>query len=890
MEVELRFHVEARAEDLMRGGLPRTEAMRRARIEFGGMDQAKEECREARGIGFAESVMQDLRFGLRMLRKSPGFTAIAVLTLALGIGANTAIFSIVDAVMLSSLPIRDPRGLMVLQWTSNKEHDGATSSYGDCQRFSANGIEGKQGCSFSYPMFQEIRRQTEVFASAAALAGPTRVVVGGAGQASVAEAELVSGDYFQVLGVNPARGRVMDAADEKRGAEPVAVLNYGYWQSKFGGSEDVIGKTVRLNNFPFRIVGVADAGFTRLTPGKAQDMWVPLSTAAQIGIVDATEMDDPASWWLVVVTRLKDGSRVGQAQAAMSLLFRNAILHGEKPMLKETDNPQISVLPAQAALVGIRSTLATPLSILSAAVGMVLLISCANVAGLLLVRARGRGRELAVRAALGGSRGRITRQLLTESVMLALAGGALGILFAYWGASWLTLFVTSNSHNPMVLNVAMNGKVLAFTALTATLTGILFGLAPALSNRGGEMSSSLKDRTPATAGQAGGRRLGMGSMLVVGQVALSVVVLIGAGLLVRTLANLKSIDPGFETKNLLHFSISPTLAGYSEEKLPSLYEELKRRLEALPGVTSASYANGILLDGGLWTSAVHIEGSPEKSEVETSMLSVGPNYFATMQIPVVAGRTLAASDVGSKAGVAWVNEEFVRRYLKGRNPIGLQLIGGGRGRTAREIAGVVGNAKYEELRESVTPTTYVPMSGGRVYFEARTAGQPAATIPAVRQLVGDLDRDLPVADLHTQTETVDRLLFNERLVTRLSALFGVLALTLACLGLYGLLSYEVAQRTQEIGIRTALGAPRGQVLGMVLRHGLLLAVCGAGAGAGAALWATRYLKTLLYGVPATDVATFAAVGTLLVGVALLASWIPARRATRVDPMVALRCE
>src|SRR5262249_54697400 len=371
---------------------------------------------------------------------------------------------------------------------------------------------------------------------------------------------------------------------------------------------------------------------------------------------------------------------------------------------------------------------------------------------------------------------------------------------------------------------------------------------------------------------------------------LSVVVLIGAGLLVRTLANLKNIDPGFETRNLLHFSISPTLAGYSEERLPSLYNDLQRRLEALPGVTSVSYANEILLDGGVRSTEVNIEGTPENTRVETNMLGVGPDYFATMHIPVVSGRTISASDVGSKVGEAWVNEAFVRRYLEGRKPIGLLLTGGGGGGTKREIAGVVGDAKYDELREGVAPTTYVPITGGRVYFEVRTAAQPAGMIRAVRQLVGALDRDLPVSELRTQTETVDRLLFNERLVARLSTLFGVLALTLACMGLYGLLSFEVARRTQEIGIRTALGAPRNQVLSMILRRGFVLALCGAGAGALAALWITRYLKSLLYGVPATDTVTFLAVSVLLVGVALLASWLPARRATRVDPIVALRYE
>ena len=893
METELQFHLEARAEDLMRTGLPRAEAMRRARIEFGGMDITKEQCREARGMGFTESVTQDLRFGLRMLRKSPGFTATAVLALALGIGANTAIFSIMHAVMLSALPVHDADGLMVLEWATNHEHDGGISSYGDCQRFPTSGPGRRQGCSFSYPMFQAMRGQKQIFSGMAAFAGPTGVVVGGVGQASMAEAALVSGDYFQVLGVNPALGRLFTAADEGRAADPVVVLNYGYWRRNFNGSEEMIGKTIKLNNVPFRVIGVTDAGFTRLTPGKAQDMWVPLTTAPEIGSVRAGALDDPSNWWLVLAARLKDGIGLAQARAASSLAFRNAVIHGEKPLLKENDDPEIALLPAQRALMGIRSRRATPLYILTATVGMVLLISCANVAGLLLSRARGREREIAVRTALGGSRRRIARQLLTESVMLSFAGAVLGILLAYWGANWLAAFVSANSYSPLVLNVTMNGKVLAFTALTAMLTGILFGLAPALRSSGVRPSLVLKDsaRTVATSKHAGSRRPGAGSMLVVGQVALSVVMLVGAGLLVRTVANLKSIDPGFETKHLLHFSVSPTLAGYPEEKLPALYDELLRRLGALPGVTAVSYANAILLDGSLWSSEVHLQGMQEDTRVQTNMLGVGPDYFATMHIPIVSGRTVSANDMGSSPAVAVVNEAFVRRYLEGKNPLGLRLRGGSdENRLDREIIGVVGDARYEGLRESVQPTTYVPASRQRVYFEVRTGTQPEALIPALRQLVGEMNQDLPVSDLRTQTDTMDRLLFNERLVARLSTLFGALALILACLGLFGLLSYEVARRTQEIGIRTALGAHPGQVMGMVLAQGLALAVSGAAAGILVALGATRFLKSLLYGVPATDGLTFALASGLLIGVAFLACWVPARRATRVDPMVALRSE
>jgi predicted permease len=889
MDAEMQFHVEARAEDLMRGGMARREALRRARVEFGGIEQAKEECREARGVSFIEGLLRDLRFSLRMLKNNPVSTAVAVLTLALGIGANTAIFSIVNAVMLSSLPVRDPNGLVVLQWSANSSHNGASSSYGDCLR--NYGAGKKTGCSVSYPMFQQMREQSGIFSSVAAFAGPARVVVGGLGQAGVAQAELVSGDYFQILGVKTDAGRLIETADEKRGAEPVVVLNYGYWQGALGGSAGAIGRTIRLNNSPFRIIGIADAGFTRLTPGKAQDMWVPLTSGGKIGNVRAEDLDDPSSWWVSTVARVKDGVGIGQAQAAASVLFRNSVIHGTKPLLKEEDDPTIALLPAQRGLIGIRQTLATPLYILTAAVGMVLLISCANVAGLMLARARAREKEMAVRTALGASRGRIVRQVLTESVVLSAAGGVLGIFLAYWGADWLALFVISNSHSPMVLDVTVNAKVLTFTALTTVLTGTLFGLAPALWSQRVDAGPALKDNATnlSAAGHAGGRRFGAGSALVIGQVALSVVVLIGAGLLVRTLANLKNVNPGFETQNLLHFGMNPALSGYAPEKMQDLYDELQRGLAALPGVTSASYANGILLDGGLWSSDVHVEGMPKDATVETNMLAVGAAYFETMHIPLISGRGLGLADMRSKPDVAVVNESFVRKYLEGRNAIGMHLLSD-ENRTQREIVGVVGDAKYDQLRDNVAPTTYVPMRPGMVYFELRTGPIPAALIPAVRKLVGEVDENLPVFDLRTQTETIDRLLFNERLVARLSALFGLLALMLACVGLYGLLSYEVTRRTREIGIRTALGAQRNGVLRLVMKQGLLLAVAGATAGISAALWVMGYLGTLLYGVPAADPATFVAVAGLLLAVAFLACWVPARRATRVDPMVALRYE
>jgi len=834
------------------------------------------------------NMWQDIRYALRMLRRNPGFTATAVITLALGIGANTAIFSLVNAVMLQSIPVHEPGSLVVLKWSANRTPQGGYGSYGDCP-FERGGHS--TGCSLSYPMFKEIRSHTDVFAGVSAFAGPAELELSGNGQASIVRGELVSGDYFQTLGVTPAAGRVLQPADELPGAEPVLVLDYRYWRNAFGGSFSAIGRSIRLNGVSFTIVGVADPRFKRLTPGNTQDFWFPITVLPRLGVSWGRDFDSPANWWLTLIARLKPEVNAARAQASANLLFRNVLFHGEKASFKEADDPSLTLPPAEKGLIGIRSDLGTPLYILMTAVGIVLLVACANVAGLMLARATAREREMAVRAALGGSRGRIIRQLLTESLLLSFAGGALGILLAYWGAYSLGAFVSAYTDSPLAVDVSPDWTVLAFTAGTAVLTGILFGLAPAFRSVRVNVAPTLKANSTNVSSDthAGNRRLGLGGALVVGQVALSLVVLIGAGLLVRTLANLKSIDPGFDTRNVLLFGVDPTLAGYKEQKIRTLYEEMRSRLAALPGVISTSYSSGALLSGGLWSGDIRIEGQSDKSTVNTQMLAIGPNFFETMRIPAVAGRKFSSSDF-TGGSVAVVNQSFVRRFLAGRDPIGVRFGGSDSKDVKREIIGVVGDTKYATLRPEVAPTAYVPLNEGAAYFALRTQVRPTALIPAVRQMVSELDDNLPIFGMRTQTEAVDRLLFNERLVARLSSLFGALALVLACVGLYGLLSYEVARRTREIGIRAALGAQRQDVLRLILRQGLILAVSGALAGIAVAAGITHYLGSLLYGVRPTDPLTFACIAALLILVALAACYVPGRRATRVDPMVALRYE
>jgi predicted permease len=842
-----------------------------------------------------QTLWQDIRYGLRMLGKNPGFTAVAVATLALGIGANTAIFSLVNAVMMQSLPVQHPEQLVVPRWSAhNWPQNTGTSSFGDCRSQNRDRPgQNSGGCSLSYPMFKEIRAQKDLFSNVAAFAGPAELDLSGNGPASMARGELVSGDYFQTLGVRAAMGRTLGPSDEEMGAAPVVVLNYGYWQSAFGGSAAAIGKTIRLNSVAFTIVGVTDPGFTRLTPGKTLDMWLPLTQLVPLGLRWGGRSLEARNWWLTLAARLKPGTLPGQAEAALSLLFRNEVLHGDKPAMKEADDPKILLVPAQDALTGFRANFGEPLYLLMGAVGIILLIACANVAGLMLARATAREIEMAVRLAMGAGRGRVIQQLLTESVMLSLAGAALGVLVAFWGATGLAEFFASNSYHPFKLDLQPDARVLLFTIGVALLTGIGFGLAPAFRGTKVDVAPTLKENAGSlsAARNAGGKRFGLGSSLVVAQVALSMVVLIGAGLLLRTLEKVKSINPGFDTSNVLLFSVDPTLAGYKENNIQNVYDDLTRRLAALPGVVSASYSSDALLDGGLWTEDLKIEGQKGNDTVEVQMLAVGPEFFETMRISLVAGRTMGAADMRSKQNVALVNQAFVRKYLESRNPLGLHFGGGDPGeKLDKEIIGVVADTKYDDMRKTDEPTAYVALKNGELTFALRTAGAPGALIPGVRKTVNEVDSNLPVISVRTQTQTIERLLFNERLVARLSSLFGLLGLLLACIGLYGLLSYEVARRTREIGIRAALGAQRRDVLQMVLRQGLVLIVVGLVVGVLAAYGATRFLQTLLFGVRATDPLTFAAVCGLLVAVGVLACYIPARRATRVDPMVALRYE
>jgi len=883
------------------------------------------------------TLIQDLRYGLRMLLKSPGFTAVVILTLAMGIGANTAIFSLIDGILMRELPVQDAQHLVVLRWSARKAPDiHGQSSYGDCG--SRNGESS--GCSFSMPFFNDVASHVSAFSSVAAFAYAGQIDLSGNGTASVLRGQAVSGGFFPLLGVRAAAGRLIVPSDDSVSAPAVVVLNYGYWKRQFAGSpSSAIGKTVRLNSMPFTIIGVADSRFDSLSPGRVYDVWVPLSVLPQINRHPwvKARATDIYSWWLVVIGRLTPGVGRLQAQAAVTTVFRNDMLHGAKPLSKPEDDPKVDALPAQSGLTGSTTEISGELYVLMMAVGIVLLIACANVAGLLLSRATARQKEIAVRLALGAGRRRIVQQLLTESVFLSLVGGALGILFAIWGTRAIVALFKSSSDEPFGFSPGIDGRVLLFTFAAAVLTGIIFGLAPAFRGTRVDLTPALKEGTRGSAaeGRAGGRWFSLGNGLVIAQVALAVVVLVGAGLLVRTLQNLRNVDPGFDTRNLLTFGLDPTLIGYKTPQIDAFYRDLQQRIAAIPGVESVSYSNSTLLSGGLWKTGFHLEGTPKDQESDADYLPIGAGFFSMMHMRLLSGRNFNSADFAEaeaaeerdrareaveeakEAGLSApsgsaavpesaatdapvpviVNKMFVQKYFPNANPLGVHF-GAHEADPAKgdwatpgwEIAGVVSDAKYQDLRSPVDPTMYVPSSGGNTSFEVRTRMNPTALSASIRGVVSQMDSNLPVFDVHTQEELIDQLLFQERMVAKLSGFFGILALVLACIGLYGLLSYEVSRRTREIGIRMALGAQRGAVLRLVVGQGVVLAITGAIVGIGVALEVTGYLKSMLYDIHANDPATIAGVAILLTLVAVAACYIPARRAMRVDPMVALRYE
>jgi predicted permease len=852
------------------------------------------------------ALWQDLRYGLQMLMKHPAFTAVAVLTIALGVGANTALFSVVDAVLLRKLPVKDPDRLVLFKASWNREKFGPGGFNGSNQSDPATGLT--VGTSFPLQTYTRLRQQPGVLSDVFAFA-PVEINLNAGGQAEVVSGQVVSGNYFSALGVPAYIGRTITDADDNAGVTPVAVLSHQFWTTRFSGDPSIVGKQVNINNVAFTVAGVTPPGFSgTANVGSSLDVSIPLAWEPQIA-GERSNLRGSGYWWLRLMGRLQPGATIEQAQATLAGPFQQSVLEhravrqsrASQPLrtLEPKDLPRLGVDSGSQGEMNSRRFLAKPLRLLFGVVGLVLLIACANVANLLLARASSRNKEMAVRLALGASRWRLIRQLLTESVLLAGIGGALGVLFAVWIKDGLLLVTDWGGRQLDAVSPVLDVRVLAFTLGLSLLTGLIFGIVPAMRSTQLDLTPTLKDTGRGSSALA---RSLLSRSLVVVQVSLSVLLLIGAGLLLRTLHNLNHVETGFNTRNLLLFDVDPTLIGYKEDKLATLYDQMFAHLEAVPGVQSVTFSRQALLARGATTSSVYFPGvlAPDGKPLESDakIHNVRENFLETMEIPLLLGRNLTAQDDARAPQVAIVNQAFAKAHFPNENPIGKRFGLDSDKPNEIEIVGVARDAKYTSQRDEIEPTVYQSWkqslrSMQAAVVEVRTSGDPKTFVAGVRQAIHEVDSNLPLSNIRTQTEQADETLAMERMFAKLLTLFGLIAQQLAAIGLYGVMAYAVSQRTREIGIRMALGADRRNVLLMVVRQGMILTVIGIVIGLGAAYVLTRYLESLtsmLFGVEARDPWTFAGTTILLGAVALVACLVPARRATRVNPLVALRYE
>jgi predicted permease len=853
-------------------------------------------CGAPRG-GIMGTLWQDLRYGWRRLLKKPGFTLVAVLSIALGIGANTAIFSLIDQVLLRRLPVAQPEELVVLR--SPGPMRGRVSSDGD------------MAASFSYPMYKELRDRNQVCAGLLARYA-VGLSVAGDGLTERASGELVSGNYFEVLGVRPALGRVFTQDDDRLpGAHPVVVLSHGYWARRFGGDPAVLNKTLIVNAVPMTVVGVARAGFSGVQIGQMPDLFIPMMMKAQI-TPQWDGLSDHKDYWLAILGRLKPGLSRAQAEEGLRPIYRS-ILEEVLPLMggwsaevqqRFLDKRILLDAGAQGRPI-LQRDAQQPLLILMGMVGLVLLIACANVANLLIAQGAARQREVAVRLALGAGRWRLVRQFLMESLILSLLGGAVGLLVASWTIKGLIASVPE-SIGALGLSAALDGRLLVFTLALAMLTGLLFGLTPALRATRFNLEGALREQGASLAGGLAHVRLR--KALVVSQIILTTVLLVGAGLFARSLANLQRVDLGLRAEQVITFSLAPELNGYTPPRAIALFDELREALASLPGVTSVSAARISVLTDSNSSSNMTVEGyQPQENEdLHVFQNWIGPDYFATLGIPLLVGREVAPSDTAASPKVAIINETMARRFFANRNPIGSRFAfgSGDRVRPDIEIIGVVKDSKHATVREQARPFVYLPYAQekdlGQLTFYLRTAPDSrafssrefsiSALAPALRREVERRDRHLPLLELKTLERQVEEALFADKFVTFLAVCFGLLAAALAAIGLYGVMAYTVTRRTREIGIRMALGATQGRISWLILREVVLLILVGLAIGTPLAFAASRVTASLLFGVAASDPLVFALAGLLLAGMALLGGYLPARRAAKVNPMVALRYE
>jgi predicted permease len=883
LERELRSHLDLEAEEQQGRGLPAEEARYAARRAFGNATYVKEDVRAMWGWTSLERFWQDLRYSARTLRNTPVFTAVAVLSLALGIGANTAIFSLLNAVVLRLLPVSDPRQLVQLTYTLPGNGPDNWNSY------------------FGYPHLERFRAQARTLSGIFGGTQINSVNVGWQGSSGIAQCDAYTDNFFSVLGVAAHRGRLFTAGDDREGAD-VAVLSDRYWRSRFAANPAIVGQTIEIDRLPFTVIGIVPPEFSGLYAGATRDVWVPLHALDRF-TPDPNRWRAPFTSWLLIAGRLRPGVPAARAEAELDVIHRR-LLSEQLALLESRGSQSIERLARDSHLVlrpaangmfgGLRQRYTLPLELLMAVAGMVLLISCANVANLVLARASHRRREVALRMALGSRRARVIRQLLTENLLLAGAGGVGALAIAWWGGAALVRMI-STGDSPVRLEIRPDWRVFGFAAAASLASGILFGLLPAVRATRVDPGSALKQ---GSGGLAGSSRL-LDRVLVAVQVTLSLVLIAGAGMFARTLQNLRHVDVGYDRDNILMFSVDAKLAGYPRNRAGALYRDILARTASLPGVQSASVSIVRPVDDQYYLvdriRLIDDRELPDADTIKVAWNAMGPAYFSTVGTPIVMGRDFEARDGGAPGRVVIVNESLARLAFPGRNPIGHRLDGA-------EIVGVVKDSLYGGAREQPRPVLYRPLfqSGGgadpsqwvgvgAVSFELRYRSG-AGLVDEVRDAVRSVDRNLPFLRVKTLRAQTEDSFLRERLLATISSYFGGLALLLACLGLYGLMAYTVARRTAEIGIRMALGAGRMKIVWLVLRETLWLVFAGLAAGAPLAMWLSHYAKSLLFGVAPADPAVIATSVAALIGVAVLAALLPARRASRIDPMMALRYE
>lgn len=881
MNEELREHFERQVEKHLQDGITREEAVRLARLEFGGDEQLREECRDARGTDLIRSILQDIRYALRILARTPVITLVAILSLALGIGANTAIFSLIDSVMLRMLPVERPAELVQVRMRNPQSDNGEANP------------------TFTNPIWEQLRDHQDVFSGVFAW-GETQFDLAQGGTVQRASGIFASGGYFTTLGVRPAAGRLLGESDDRPGCAGAAVLSYGFWQEHFGGALNAVGSVLSLDHHKFEIVGVTQPGFVGVEVGNKFEVAIPVCTAA---IFDApnSRLDKRSWWWLRVLGRKKPEISATQLQARLAVLspqvFAAVVPQNWDATGQERFRKRVfETTPAGTGTSYVRREFGEPLNVLMGVVGLVLLIACANIASLMLARAAARHKEIAVRKALGASRARLIRQLLTECVLLSVAGATLGVFFARWGSSLLVRYISTHNDQTF-LDLSLDWRTLAFTAVVAVLTGLIFGVLPAFRSTRVSLTSAMKGSQGADSDAR--TKFRPGKWIVASQVALSLVLLVASALFLRSLVKLITMDIGFDRNNVLLVSADLHTAKIAPERQLAMFEDMEARLGGVPGVLSVSRSVITPVSHRMWNNFLHVDtpNPPTGDDALVNFNFISPDYFKTLRTPLLAGRNFNTQDTATAAQVAIISETVAKRFFPNGNPVGRFFrVEADPGKPAPQVqvVGVMKDAKYESLREDTSataffPITQVPEHAEEQTFELRTATPPSALIPSVQDVVAGVSKAIPL-EFNTLAQQVDDSLVQERLLARLSTFFGALALLLAMIGLYGALSYLVTQRQVEFGIRLALGAPRASILRLVMQDVVLVLTGGVLAGAGISLAAVGVLQKMLFGLAARDTVTLLAAIGVLSAVGLLAGYLPARRAMRVDPMVALRYE